>query len=257
MPPVEGAPTRDLYTRSRVSHAAPIDIQKVKLAQWTIEASVKAKVVNVGTQTFVGRDGGDGAVMSFSIDPQDHFEMFFRDKHHSHRAVAKSACARNQWYHLAAVSDGNFLRLYVDELDGRGYRLCRTTYLYPEHGATVLAPTNPNAEWSVGRGRMNRVTCEWPGLDRRSADMRRGAAAGRVPFCFPQCGGAACPRGRQRDGGRQLDRGGCGAGRQCRFIGASGGKTRLQCKNVRGIAVIGIETMNWKESLDCQNVLTD
>ena len=31
VPPVEGSPTRDLYTRSRASHAAPIDIQKVKL----------------------------------------------------------------------------------------------------------------------------------------------------------------------------------------------------------------------------------
>ena len=67
----------------------------------------------------------------------------------------------NQWYHLAAVSDGQNLRLYVDSRDGRGYRLCDTSYLYPEHGATVLGSTNGNAEWSVGRGRMNRLTCEW------------------------------------------------------------------------------------------------
>ena len=61
VPPIESAPTRDLYTRSRVSHASPIDIQTVKLAQWTIEASVKAKVLNAGSQTFVGRDAqGDG-----------------------------------------------------------------------------------------------------------------------------------------------------------------------------------------------------
>ncbi len=162
VPPVEGAPTRDLYTRSRVSHASPIDIQKVKLAKWTIETSVKAKVLKVGSQTFLGRDGGQGAVMAFKINPYDRFEIYFKDiKHHAHRAVAKLHVQANQWYHLAAVSDGQNLRLYVDSRDGRGYRLCDTSYLYPEHGATVLGSTNGNAEWSVGRGRMNRLTCEW------------------------------------------------------------------------------------------------
>ncbi len=162
VPPVEDAPTRDLYTRSLISHAAPIDIQKVKLQQWTVEASVKAKVLNVGSQTFVGRDGGKNAVMAFKINPQDHFEIYFSDvKYHSHKAVTKWRVRRNQWYHLAAVSDGKTLRLYVDAHDGRGYQLCSSSNLQPERGSTVLGPSNPNAEWSVGRGRLNRLTCEW------------------------------------------------------------------------------------------------
>jgi hypothetical protein len=162
MPPMEGAPTRDLYTRSRVSHASPIDIQTVRLAQWTIEASVKAKVLNAGAQTFVGRDGGNSVVMGFKINPQDRFEIYFKDvQHHSHKAVASWHVRANQWYHLAAVSDGRRLRLYVDARDGRGYQLCSEHDLFPERGSTVLGPTNLNAEWSVGRGRLNRVTCEW------------------------------------------------------------------------------------------------
>ena len=163
-PPVEGSPTRDLYTRSRVSHASPIDIQKVKLAQWTIEASVKAKVLNVGTQTFVGRDGGNGAVMAFRINPQDHFEICFKDvNRREHRAIANMAVQANQWYRLAAVCDGHLLQLYIDCGDGRGYQLRAVATVTPKrHGAsTVLGPTNPNAEWSVGRGRVNRLTCEW------------------------------------------------------------------------------------------------
>jgi hypothetical protein len=162
VPPVEGAPTRDLYTHSRVSHAAPIDIQTIRLAQWTIEASVKAKVLNMGPQTFVGRDGGKGAVMAFRINAQDQFEIFFSDvKKHAHAAVANMPVKANQWYHLAAVSDGLVLRLYIDERDGKGYQLCGTSKLNPTRGPTALGATNPNAQWSVGRGRMNRLTCEW------------------------------------------------------------------------------------------------
>jgi hypothetical protein len=162
VPPLDGAPTRDLYTHSRVSHAAPIDIQTIKLSQWTIEASVKAKVLNMGPQTFVGRDGGKGAVMAFRINAQDRFEIFFSDvKKHSHTAVARMPVKANQWYHLAAVCDGLTLRMYIDERDGKGYQLHATSKLDPTRGPTALGATNPNAQWSVGRGRLNRLTCEW------------------------------------------------------------------------------------------------
>src|SRR4029077_5740699 len=130
--------SRDLYTHSRVSRAAPIDVQTIKLAQWTIEASVKAKVLTMGSQTFVGRDGGKGAVMAFRVNAQDRFEVFFRDvKFHSHTAAAaKFPVKANQWYHLAAVSDGLNLRLYIDERDGTGYQLRATNKLNPTRGST-------------------------------------------------------------------------------------------------------------------------
>jgi hypothetical protein len=145
-----------------VSHASPIDIQTVKLAQWTIEASVKAKVLKAGAQTFVGRDGGQGAVMAFRINSQDRFEIYFQDvKRHQHTAVAKLPVRENEWYHVAAVSDGETLKLYVDARDGHGYQLRATTKLNSKRGSTALGATNPKAEWSVGRGRANRFTCEW------------------------------------------------------------------------------------------------
>jgi hypothetical protein len=123
---------------------------------------VKVKVLNVGTQTFVGRDGGQGGVLSFRINPQDRFEILFNDvKHRPHRAVAKLPIRENQWYHLAAVSDGRELRLYVDARDGRGYQLCGADHLHAERGSTLLGPFNNDAEWSVGRGRCNRLACEW------------------------------------------------------------------------------------------------
>ncbi len=161
--PVGGSPTRDLYTRSRFSHAAPIDIQTMTPAEWTIEASVKAKVLHTGRQTFVGRDGGkSGARLAFRINDQDKFEILFYDvKHHPHKAVAKLAVKENQWYHVAAVSNGQTLRLYVDSRDGHGYRLLATTKLDSNRGSTALGATNPNAEWSVGRGRVNNYTSEW------------------------------------------------------------------------------------------------
>jgi hypothetical protein len=162
-PPVEGSPTRDLYTRSRFSHASPIDIQTMTPAEWTIEASVKAKVVHAGPQTFVGRDGGKGgARLAFRINAEDKFEIFFYDvKHRLHKAVAKAAVKENQWYHVAAVSNGQTLRLYADSQDGHGYQLLATTKLNPQRGSTALGATNPNAEWSVGRGRVNDYTSDW------------------------------------------------------------------------------------------------
>ncbi len=50
---------QDLYTKSRFSHAAPLDIQTIVPAQWAIEVSVKAKSLDHRVQTFVGRDGCD------------------------------------------------------------------------------------------------------------------------------------------------------------------------------------------------------
>jgi hypothetical protein len=160
--PVEGSPARDLYTRSRFSHASPIDIQTITPAQWTIEASVKAKVLHAGPQTFVGRDGGSGARLAFRINEKDRFEIQFYDiRHRMHKAVADLAVRENQWYHLAAVSNGQTLRLYVDARDSRGYQLRATTALDPKKHGSAMGGTGPNAEWSVGRGRVNSFPSEW------------------------------------------------------------------------------------------------
>src|SRR5262249_32322091 len=96
------------------------------------------------------------------VNAQDCFEISFTDvKKHQHTALAKTPVKVNEWYHLAAVSDGLTLRLYIDERDGKGYQLCATNKLNTTRGSTALLAPNPNANWSVGRGRLSRLTCEW------------------------------------------------------------------------------------------------
>jgi alpha-L-fucosidase len=153
----------DLYTKSRFSHAAPLDVQAARPPQWTIEASIKANLLD-GVRTFVGRDGCDQSDLTqpgwisprlaFQINRERHFAIRFVDcAGRTHEAMAESLLvATDTWYHLAATSDGRDLRLYVDRNDGRGYRLearCRL----PAVGSTALDAGSGNAEWSIGRGR--------------------------------------------------------------------------------------------------------
>ena len=161
--PPDKMPTRDLYTRSVSSHASPIDIQTMTPAEWTIEASVKAKVLHAGPQTFVGREGGKGGVrLAFRINEKDRFEILYYDiKHRVHKAVADLEMRENQWYHVAAVSNGITLQLYVDSRDGQGYQLRGITKLNRSRGTTALGATNPNAIWTVGRGGASRSASEW------------------------------------------------------------------------------------------------
>ena len=56
------------------------------------------------------------------------------------------------WYHMAAASDGRELRLYVNALDGRGYRLLASDTL-PNDGQTALGTGGPEAVWTLGRGK--------------------------------------------------------------------------------------------------------
>jgi ferric-dicitrate binding protein FerR (iron transport regulator) len=153
-------PFRNLYTHSPFSHASPIDIQKIAPAEWTIEASVKAKYLHRNNLTFVGRDTrppsspavADGQ-LAFEIDIKGRFAVHFFDRNERpHEAVAEKLPLRaNQWYHVAAISDGRALRIYVDVLDGKGYQLQAETEL-PATGSTALAKGSDAGEWTIGRG---------------------------------------------------------------------------------------------------------
>ncbi len=156
-PPSHKAPTRDVYSHSQFSYSSPIDLQSTEPAEWTIEASVKVKALQARRQTFVVRDGaggGDAAQMAFRINENDQFEITFKDIHcKTHKAVAAKAVRVNQWYNLAAVSDGLTLKLYVDACDGRSYQLIATADLKSNRaGSTALGCSSSDAEWSVGRG---------------------------------------------------------------------------------------------------------
>ena len=154
----------DLYTKSRFSHAAPLDAQASAPAQWTIEVSVKAKSLGGTLQTFVGRDGcdrysseGPGWIpprLAFQITKGSRFAIRFVDcDNRAHEAVGdKMPLEAGHWYNLAATSDGRTLRLYVDAIDGKGYGLQAQTAL-PNTGSTALGSGSNDAEWSIGRGR--------------------------------------------------------------------------------------------------------
>ncbi len=159
--PAAGKGQRNVYTHSEFSHAAPLDIQTITPAQWTVEASLNAARLSGEAQTFVGRDTcftlafrGDPPRLAFKIDAQRRFAIaFFDAEDRRHEALAEEPLVEaNRWYHVAATSDGRTLRLYVDTLDGRGYQL-RAAQELPAQGSTALGKGEDNAEWSVGRGR--------------------------------------------------------------------------------------------------------
>ena len=168
-PLIHDTPTRDLYSNSKFSHAAPLDIQKISPAQWTIEASIKPARLRQGVQTFVGRDAYDFTSgshvpprLAFQITERDRFAIRFADAEgRTHEAIAAEMPVQtDHWYHTAAVSDGRTLKLYVDSRGGHGYQLQATTAL-PATGSTALAKLDDQAEWSIGRGRKDSKPAEW------------------------------------------------------------------------------------------------
>ena len=147
----------EVYTNSRFSHASPHDIQQITPESWTVEASVKIKQLqNSRRQTIVCRDGvaGKSARFGLLVNPNDGFAVSFtdvKDRYFSAGTVP-SFVKEDQWYHLAATSDGRVLRLYVDSGDKRGYRLAAWTSL-PNSG-TALGTCGDDCSWAVGRSRL-------------------------------------------------------------------------------------------------------
>jgi len=172
--PEGDAGARDVYTRSQFSHAAPLDIQKITPAQWTIEASVKVQKLRTDYCTFLARDGewADAqdprrAPLYFQItgwndDHPQRFAIKYGDVNRRfHEATAANlAIQLNHWYHLAAVSDGKTLSLYIDQLDGRGYVLQARTEL-PPTGSTAMGKTRDDYPWVVGRAFFHGHAVDW------------------------------------------------------------------------------------------------
>ena len=134
----DGEGMRNVYTHSEFSHAAPLDIQRITPAQWTIEASVNSVQFDGKAQTFVCRDTcytlryrSDPPRLAFQINAERRFSIAYYDAaDRPHQAIADDPLVEaNHWYHVAATSDGHTLRLYVDALDGRGYRLWASSRL--------------------------------------------------------------------------------------------------------------------------------
>lgn len=155
--------THGVYTCSEFSHASPLDIQQITPTQWTIEASVKLARFNAGAQTFIVRDGSlqvDRTTeqfpprLAFLVNAAKHFAVSFYDvENRFHEAVVSdSPVVAGRWYHVAAASDSRQLRLYVDAIDGGGYKL-RASVALPTSGSTALGKGgDTQSQWCIGRG---------------------------------------------------------------------------------------------------------
>ena len=149
----------EVYTNSRFSHASPRDIQQVKPARWTVEASVKIKKLEQTRQTIVCRDGsvGKSARFNLAVNPDGHVVVTFYDvKSRYWNAVSEDPVIKEgHWYHVAAASDGRTLQLYVDCGDGKGYQLVASTEL-ASSGSTALGSSGDDCAWAVGRSRLKK-----------------------------------------------------------------------------------------------------
>ncbi len=149
-PPGKNVPTRDLYTDPAQSRVRVNQLNAFPFRQWTVEASFKLSRLGP-TQGIVGKDGrptsDPAAPLQLTvIGSDDRIEIQAIDQAGSVRRVrSRSALKIGQWYHVAAVSDGVTLKLFVDENDGRGYQLQDET----EFSGRLIGSTGT---WSVGRG---------------------------------------------------------------------------------------------------------
>jgi hypothetical protein len=149
-------------------------------AAWTIEASFKPEAK--GWRTIVGRDskgsrtdGGDANVSAlyFQIQPDDSVAIQFCDVS-GYWHIAKSDggliqgftapnADQGHWYHMAAVSDGSMLSLYLNDVGaGTGYELVAHTDMSTSGSpnTALTAGTGSGGDWqagnwSVGRGLYN------------------------------------------------------------------------------------------------------
>jgi hypothetical protein len=147
-----------------------IDIEAWTPAVFTIEASFKPQ--SGGYRTIVGRDGmnvtsagGNLAALYFQIQDNDSVAIKFADvSGYWHQAVSQSGIIQydgsGHWYHMAAVCDGQSLKLYLDNVDlGLGYQLVAQTdmTLSGSPDTRLAADTTVGSNWhgggwSVGRG---------------------------------------------------------------------------------------------------------
>lgn len=137
----------DLYTD------APCPLRSYSFTAWTAEASFNLDRTD-RWQVILGKDGkptahADPPFLLKFRDADDLFEVGVIDGSGTPRyARTLGTLSAGQWYHVAAVCDGSWLRLYLDRLDGKGY---------VSQGAVTVSGAwyNHTAGWTVGRGSWN------------------------------------------------------------------------------------------------------
>ncbi|HOQ84658.1 MAG TPA: hypothetical protein PLQ89_02975 [Phycisphaerae bacterium] len=154
-------------------------IQKISPAQWTIEASFMPEA-HTHNRTIVGRDSQgaavqDAALAALYLQILGNGAMaikFADDAGYWHEAVSEPGLIQGwpfpnvdagRWYHVAAVSDGSTLSLYVDDVEaGTGYQLVAQTDLTASGSPNTALTAGMGdgsdwdaGNWSVGRGLHN------------------------------------------------------------------------------------------------------
>ncbi|MDP6035081.1 MAG: hypothetical protein QGG55_03470, partial [Verrucomicrobiota bacterium] len=110
-------PTRDLYTTPGRSRTHMNVINTFPFTQWTIEASIKP--VELGRpQTIIGEDGkptpAPNAPLQLKLRKDNHLAIVAIDESGKVRSVASREPVKlGVWGHVAAMSDGNKLKLYL------------------------------------------------------------------------------------------------------------------------------------------------
>jgi len=124
---------------------------------WTLEVSVRLDSVD-GWNTIIGRDGSSfpGVPKSdfyFQNDGEgDRFRLDFATADGSRYQIESPYAAQaGVWYHIALVSDGATVSMYIDRNDGKGYALAAATGLSTLPGANNALATQGGL-WTFGRG---------------------------------------------------------------------------------------------------------
>lgn len=153
-------------------------IQTISPAAFTVEASFKPE--SGGYRTLIGRDSQGAATenaayaaLYLQLLPGNAIAIKFADvSGYWHQAVSATGVfqsftfpdtAAGQWYHVAAVSDGNSLSLYLNDVEaGTGYQLIAQTDMTlsgsPNRALTAGLGDGSDwdpGNWSVGRGLFN------------------------------------------------------------------------------------------------------
>ena len=125
--------------------------------RWTIEISVKLDKLP-GWNTIIGRDGSSfpGNLKSDfyfqNNGTNDQFRLDFATVDGSRYMIESGfAPVPGAWYHIALVSDGAKVEMYVDRTNGEGYKLASSTALSRRAGANN-ALASSGANWTFGRG---------------------------------------------------------------------------------------------------------
>lgn len=151
-------PNQDIY--SGTGNGSPSINTFNFSGNWTIEASFLPRNLS-RYHGIVGQDGSPGGGIAYVQmklrDDSDQFQIELRDTTGANVQVQSSFVPTvGQWYHLAAVSEGNTLSLYVRGPNDSDYVLQGTTAT-----AGGIFNNGQNENWTVGRGFFDNNITDW------------------------------------------------------------------------------------------------